>query len=414
MTSMDEARGEQLGWGEPTPAKGKPIQESRSAKNSVASQVVPESAARPDAGGSAKRKAPARPVKTEEVADGHIDLAAMAAGFDPVFLDPTSRRHLAQLAAGSVPTAMALVSDNYDLALGVAAVLASRWGGGQQVPKEAVFAEVYLCEPSGERWAREDLDTLVLERVSKLPRNRHVLILTAADEMDLRASERLLKTLEEPPSPTTFILLVNDGDRLPNTIKGRLERNVELGQAAASERIDALVATGTDRASAEVAVSLAGRAVTLAPLLARDSDVAALAASVIGEQEWGSKPLPVSHASALSERCLQLAACWEKGRYVETPKTITPALRARSRMIVRLGLSRHREATRSILRRTAVAAGGFLEHASQQPLDTSQTARTPASFEIVHARLHAADRCEMQLRSYAPIQSVLAALFIAG
>lgn len=415
---MDKSKGEQLGWGDapssPAPASSRSSTQGKSSQTAVLpGQETPASAR---VAKTSTRKPVTKPSSNDkgvEAQDAHTDLAALAASFDPVFLDTTSRRHLAQLVAGPVPTTMSLVSDNHDIALGVAAVLAGRWGSASQLDRDVVYSEVYLCEPTGERWTREDLDSLVLERVAKLPRHRHFLIMVAADDMDLRASERLLKTLEEPPSPTTFILLVGDATRLPTTIKGRLERQVELGQAPASERIEALVASGTDRTSAELAVSLAGRAVTLAPILASDPEVASLAATVIGEQEWVGQDKPVTHAVELAERCMQLAACWEKGRYVETPKTITPALRSRSRMIIRLGLSRHREASMTILRRTAVEAGGFLDGGNTMVSGNEHTGK-PVSFETVRNRLAAADLCELQLRSYAPIAAALSALFIAG
>ncbi len=48
-----------------------------------------------------------------------------------------------------------------------------------------------------------------------------VVIIQSADKMNINASNALLKTLEEPPSNTTFILIANQIERLPITIKSR-------------------------------------------------------------------------------------------------------------------------------------------------------------------------------------------------
>ena len=62
-----------------------------------------------------------------------------------------------------------------------------------------------------------------------------IVIIQSADKMNINASNALLKTLEEPPSNTSFILVANQIERLPVTIRSRCTEfhfrspNVETG-----------------------------------------------------------------------------------------------------------------------------------------------------------------------------------------
>lgn len=60
------------------------------------------------------------------------------------------------------------------------------------------------------------------ERLKSKPfGERHIVIITGSDTMTLRAQNRLLKTLEEPPGKTVIILLSENMDNLVPTIQSR-------------------------------------------------------------------------------------------------------------------------------------------------------------------------------------------------
>ena len=331
-------------------------------------------------------------------------------GFDPAVLHATTRRSLAALLKLESPTAVLIETDQDDLGREAALVLARAWDviAQRSEPIAMVWpgplvGDIAVCSTTSERWTREELDEQILSRVSRMPNHRHIVIIESAGEMDQRAYDRLLKTLEEAPSPTTFILIVADRSLLPLTVLGRIEHTVRVDAAPANERIDALVRSGANRATAETAVSLAGRAVSLAPLIVADERVAELARTVLDKASWGQPVDPVSHAVSLTSTCNHLAACWEAQKFVALPKSLTTPIRSRARIITRLGIGRHREVTAGLLRDAAVGAGGSLVGVS-----------TPPSLGSLRARLEAADESELQLRTFASLQLVVAALFCAG
>ena len=353
-----------------------------------------------------------------------------ASTLDPRLVDASTRAVLAAAVGMNAPTVVAVVSEHSDLARDTALLLGRRWllatasgesfhgadtaaggdAGSPQVDSEraligaALDNDIVVSGPSGERWTRDELDELVITRVERLPIVRHVLVVEACDDMDLRAAERLLKTLEDPASPTTFLLCVRDLTGLPATIRGRVELVLPVAPAPEDERIEAMVVAGTPREAARVAVTLAGRAVALAPLLAADERVAALAERLLAVDAWRDTERPVTHAFELAGLCTQLAGCWEAGKFVETSSTsTTPRVRARARLVIRLGIDRYRAVTGQMLLDHAASRGGVLG---------DETPGVEVSLRRIHDRVSSAYRAEEQLRTYASPPLVLAGLFV--
>lgn len=92
---------------------------------------------------------------------------------------------------------------------------------------------------------------------------RKVVVIHDADRLHANAANALLKTLEEPPGRTHFILVSSRPNRLPVTVRSRCVRLT----FAIPDAADALAWLGsTGRAQAEGALAYAGGA----PLLAQD------------------------------------------------------------------------------------------------------------------------------------------------
>jgi DNA polymerase-3 subunit delta' len=94
-----------------------------------------------------------------------------------------------------------------------------------------------------------------------------VVIIDPADAMSGGAQNAFLKTLEEPPPNTLFVLIAMQGDDLLPTVRSRC-RTIEFGLVAADEIEQALQARRTDREQARLLARLSegrpGRALTLA------------------------------------------------------------------------------------------------------------------------------------------------------
>ena len=86
---------------------------------------------------------------------------------------------------------------------------------------------------------------------------RKIAVVTPADAMNERAQNTLLKTLEEPPPSTTFLLLSANPDALLPTIRSRCAR-VQLGPVPEEVLVSRLVREGVSEASARDRAARAG------------------------------------------------------------------------------------------------------------------------------------------------------------
>lgn len=115
--------------------------------------------------------------------------------------------------------------------------------------------------------------------------NRRVLIINDADRLVPQAQNALLKTLEEPPAASRFLLVTARPDKLLATVRSRCQR-LGFGHLAAPELVELLVQRhGYEESAARAAVSAAGGSAGRALLLAsgelaaaRDAALALLAA----------------------------------------------------------------------------------------------------------------------------------------
>lgn len=108
--------------------------------------------------------------------------------------------------------------------------------------------------------AREVLNALQLQRHSA---QRRVVIMDPADVLTEEAGNALLKTLEEPPPGTQFILITSRPASLLQTVRSRSQR-VRFGPVAEAELADWLTQRGLDPAIAASASGSPGLALRLA------------------------------------------------------------------------------------------------------------------------------------------------------
>lgn len=112
---------------------------------------------------------------------------------------------------------------------------------------------------------------------------RRVVILDGAEFMNVAAANCLLKTIEEPTSPTIFILLTANRSSLLMTIRSRC-MTVKFAKLPAEEIRDELIRQGTDEATAQnlsiIADGSFGRALKL-----KDSDGSQLREEAISTLE---------------------------------------------------------------------------------------------------------------------------------
>lgn len=110
--------------------------------------------------------------------------------------------------------------------------------------------------------------------VSRLPtEGRHqVAVLVEADRLGMEAANALLKTLEEPPPYTTFVLTTGNEAGILPTIRSRCQP-VIFPPAPLPEVAEALTREGLEPAQANLLAALSGGSIGRARELVRDEDL---------------------------------------------------------------------------------------------------------------------------------------------
>ncbi|MGH9001255.1 MAG: AAA family ATPase, partial [Acidimicrobiia bacterium] len=120
--------------------------------------------------------------------------------------------------------------------------------------------DVVEVEPEGTFIVVGQIEEVIREASrSPFEAPRKVIVLSEADRMNDTAANKLLKTLEEPPARTHFVLLSDAPDDLIPTVRSRLAR-VDFPALGDQTVIDALRGDGASAdEAAEVARHSAGR-----------------------------------------------------------------------------------------------------------------------------------------------------------
>lgn len=118
----------------------------------------------------------------------------------------------------------------------------------------------------------DQIRSLVLARIAYPPHEgrARVIIVRAADEMSIAAANALLKTLEEPPNGTHFVLLTSRGGDLLDTIRSRTQL-VRFAPLSASVLEQILARRDVPAARMKSAIDLANGSASAA-LLAADEE----------------------------------------------------------------------------------------------------------------------------------------------
>ena len=118
--------------------------------------------------------------------------------------------------------------------------------------------DVVEFEPEGNQILVAQADAIIREaHRAPIEGERKVVALFEADRLNEASSNKLLKTIEEPPARTTMLLVTSAPDELLDTIRSRCQR-VDLAPLAEATIRDALVAGGADADAAALAARLAG------------------------------------------------------------------------------------------------------------------------------------------------------------
>ena len=160
------------------------------------------------------------------------------------------------------------------LALAFAAALVGRSDESRRRVMRHSHPDVLVIGPEGRAslgidQARQAISAAGLRAVES---DRKVIIFDDASLMTEAAANALLKTLEEPPAGTVFIVVVGSEDDLPPTVASR-SRLVRFGRVAQAEIVSALVERGIDEEQATITARIAGGSPGLALALGTNPDI---------------------------------------------------------------------------------------------------------------------------------------------
>ena len=133
---------------------------------------------------------------------------------------------------------------------------------------------MHVVERQGATISVEQADEVVRQSSLAPPEGNRQVILMVDFHLIGVAAPKLLKSIEEPPPTTVFVILAEELPPELVTIASRCVR-VDFAAVASAARADRLVAEGIDPELASVAAAGAGGSLTRARLLARDTGVAA-------------------------------------------------------------------------------------------------------------------------------------------
>jgi len=160
-----------------------------------------------------------------------------------------------------------------------------------ELAEERVMAKQGRWEPKGGRTPSKDIVVdqirdLVDHRLAlrRFEGRRRFVVIDPADAMNPQAQNALLKSLEEPPDETTFVLVAANPDLLLPTIRSRCARVAfaPLPDDLVARRLaDEGTAPEEARAVAALAGGSLGRALALDPRVLREREAAVAAAAAL-------------------------------------------------------------------------------------------------------------------------------------
>jgi DNA polymerase-3 subunit delta' len=134
--------------------------------------------------------------------------------------------------------------------------------------RRGLHVDVCEFEPEGTYFLVDQADEVIHEAVrAPVDGVRKVLMLHDVDRMNEASGNRLLKTIEEPPDRTVFVLTTERPDEVLDTIRSRCQR-VDLSPLSETHIVEALTAAEVEADIAALAASLAGGHLTRARSLA--------------------------------------------------------------------------------------------------------------------------------------------------
>jgi hypothetical protein len=163
--------------------------------------------------------------------------------------------------------------------------------------------DVHFIEVTGERKmiSVDQIREIVAAATLRPYEGRNkVFIIDPANALSVGGSNSLLKTLEEPVSDTTFILLTRSPDLLLPTIRSRCQPIFVGGEVESNDALAASIVAGLTRFSDERDTAALLGIASLVAAQDEVSDAVALLGKVLCDAVAGRVPLAIDHGKLLA------------------------------------------------------------------------------------------------------------------
>jgi DNA polymerase III subunit delta' len=128
----------------------------------------------------------------------------------------------------------------------------------QDLVMRGMHPDVVEFEPEGNMILVAQADAIIREaHRAPIEAERKVVALLEADRLNEASSNKLLKTIEEPPARSTIVLVTASPDELLETVRSRCQR-IDLAPLPEAALREALVSEGADTEASALAARLAG------------------------------------------------------------------------------------------------------------------------------------------------------------
>lgn len=312
--------------------------------------------------------------------------------------DDTTRAALSQVVVRGVAGHGLLISSPPGAGSLAAATLVAR--------ELALPESRYTATPGTDRWTVAEIDEKVRRPAYYKPADgtHNVVIIAEADHMAPDAADRLLKTLEEPPSATLFIMSVSNPRKLRPTIRGRLADHIKIGPVPRADRIDRYMEIGMSEQDAARLDDVCRSNVLLADTIAKTSTLETAVTALSVDVRDKDKPVTSARkqSAALTDLAKSLASQLMES-YTESPDYDDEAQVAKS-----VSADRATKATVRVLAHHLVDSTVAALHDEAVHADPVSPDRIEATIRAVSQHAAAANKA---IDAYTPVERVLSTFY---
>ncbi|MFM7088013.1 MAG: hypothetical protein ACKOW9_00555 [Candidatus Paceibacterota bacterium] len=313
-------------------------------------------------------------------------------------LSSETRESVSQMLTTEMVGSVLINSENQELSHMLATKIAQHYH-----PKGYDEYDIKDIYPQSDRYSTEEVMQKIIKPLNTMPNARHFMIVHNSELIEKLSYDKILKTIEEPPSPTTFILITNDISKIPLTILSRLEYQITASLSSKEEMLTYLVNAGYQPELVSEVISYKNITPEMMGLFLKDQRSFELYKKIINNAAWFNTNKPALSVNEILTLANSLASSLVAGEYRQTKEEKTPAGKSYLRVILTRAIANHKQILINQMR---------VEVSKYEKINNGvslESAFGQAAF--IEKQLLKAEEAERDLRMYMNPKNVLYQLF---